>query len=69
MSKNQIKLGAFLHVTGHHVAAWRHHGSQADAGVNFAHYADLARTAERDLFEPNQLANGGERRPALATAE
>lgn len=28
-----MKLNAFIHATGHHVAAWRHRDSQADAGV------------------------------------
>lgn len=49
MSKRggQMKLGAFLYPTGHHIAAWRHPEAQADAGSNFAHYAELARTAGR----------------------
>ncbi|MGX9935587.1 LLM class flavin-dependent oxidoreductase [Advenella kashmirensis] len=47
----QIKLGAFLMQTGHHIAAWRHPEAQADAGTNFAHYADLARRAEAAKFD------------------
>jgi alkanesulfonate monooxygenase len=47
----QIKLGAFLWPTGHHIAAWRHPGAPADAGVNFAHFVEVARTAERGLFD------------------
>ncbi len=43
----KMKLGIFLNITGHHVAAWRHPGSQADAATNFRHYVDMARTAER----------------------
>ena len=46
----QIKLGAFLMQTGHHIAAWRHPGAQADAAVNFRHYVDLARRAEFDAI-------------------
>jgi len=49
--QDQLKLGAFLYPTGHHVAAWRHPQAQADAGVNFAHYKQLAQTAERGKFD------------------
>jgi N-acetyl-S-(2-succino)cysteine monooxygenase len=31
-SARQIRLGAFLQATGHHVAAWLHPNSQARAG-------------------------------------
>ena len=47
----QIKLGMFLRPAGHHLAAWRHAGSQADAGVNFRHFVEIAQTAERGLFD------------------
>lgn len=47
----QIRLGAFLQATGHHVAAWRHPQSQADAGINLGHYKALAQEAERGLFD------------------
>jgi alkanesulfonate monooxygenase SsuD/methylene tetrahydromethanopterin reductase-like flavin-dependent oxidoreductase (luciferase family) len=53
----RMKLGAFLHPTGHHVAAWRHPRAQADGGVNFPHYAELARTAERGRFDMLFLAD------------
>lgn len=49
--RDRLKLGAFLYPTGHHVAAWRHPGAAADAGVNFRHYASLARTAEAAKFD------------------
>lgn len=49
--RRQMKLGAFLMPTGHHIAAWRHPDAAADAGVNFAHMAEMARTAERGLFD------------------
>ncbi|HUI97496.1 MAG TPA: LLM class flavin-dependent oxidoreductase [Xanthobacteraceae bacterium] len=49
--KRQIKLGAFLYPTGHHLAAWRHPSSAADAGMNFAHYVEMAQLAERGLFD------------------
>jgi FMN-dependent oxidoreductase (nitrilotriacetate monooxygenase family) len=46
-----MRLAAFLYPTGYHVAAWRHPRVPADAGVNFAHFVDLARTAERGRFD------------------
>ncbi len=56
--KGQIKLGAFLMNTGHHVAAWRHPAAQADSGLNFPHYRRLAETAERAKFDMVFLADG-----------
>ena len=47
----KIRLGAFLQATGHHVSAWLHPRAQADAGLNFQHYRDLALTAERGKFD------------------
>ncbi|MDR6953397.1 FMN-dependent oxidoreductase (nitrilotriacetate monooxygenase family) [Ancylobacter sp. 3268] len=55
--QGQMKLNAFLHPTGHHVAAWRHPSAVADAGVNFDHYVELARTAERAKFDAVFLAD------------
>jgi FMN-dependent oxidoreductase (nitrilotriacetate monooxygenase family) len=55
---DQMKLGAFFHPTGHHVAAWLHPDSQIDAGTNFAHYVELAQTAERGKFDLMFLADG-----------
>jgi N-acetyl-S-(2-succino)cysteine monooxygenase len=49
--KRQMRLGAFIMATGHHVAAWRHPASQADAGLNIDHYRELAQTAERGKFD------------------
>jgi alkanesulfonate monooxygenase len=52
MSKTgQMRLGAFFNPTGHHVASWRHPRAQADAGINFPHYVEIARTAERAKFD------------------
>ncbi len=56
-SSGQLRLGAFFNPTGHHVASWRHERAQADAGVNFAHYAEIARTAERGKFDMVFLAD------------
>jgi FMN-dependent oxidoreductase (nitrilotriacetate monooxygenase family) len=56
-SPRQIKLGMFLRPAGHHIAAWRHPESQADAGWNFSRYMELAQTAERGLFDMLFLAD------------
>ena len=47
----QLSLGAFLMETGHHIAAWRHPDTHAAGGLDFAHYAELAQTAERAKFD------------------
>src|SRR5579883_2137680 len=49
--KGQLKLGAFLMNTGHHIAGWRHPNAQADGGLNFAHYREVAQAAERAKFD------------------
>ncbi|MCC8395883.1 LLM class flavin-dependent oxidoreductase [Paraburkholderia sp. MMS20-SJTR3] len=46
-----MSLGAFLMETGHHIAAWRHPDTHAAGGLDFAHYAELARIAERAKFD------------------
>jgi N-acetyl-S-(2-succino)cysteine monooxygenase len=46
-----MKLGAFFHPTGNHVAAWLHPDAQIDAGINFKHYAAITQTAERGKFD------------------
>jgi alkanesulfonate monooxygenase len=52
-----MKLGAFFHPTGNHVASWLHPDSQIDAGTNFQHYVQLAQTAERGKFDLMFLAD------------
>ncbi|SDW90586.1 FMN-dependent oxidoreductase, nitrilotriacetate monooxygenase family [Pseudomonas syringae] len=47
----QMKLGAFLMATGHHVAAWRHPDVPAGAGLDFKHYRHLAQVAEAAKFD------------------
>jgi N-acetyl-S-(2-succino)cysteine monooxygenase len=49
--RGQMRLGGFFHPTGNHVAAWLHPKAQIDAGVNFAHYVELAQMAERAKFD------------------
>lgn len=50
-SARQLKLGAFLMATGHHVAAWRHPQVPANAGLDFKHYRHLAQVAEAAKFD------------------
>lgn len=54
--KDQIKLGAFLLFTGHHVAAWRH--PDASVGVEFENYLELAKLAEAAKFDTIFFADG-----------
>ena len=61
--RRQMKLGAFFHPTGHHVASWLHPEAQIDAGTNVEHYIELAQTAERAKFDLMFLAD------ALATRD
>ena len=56
--RDRMRLGAFLYPGGHHVAAWRHPSSQADAGINAARYRQIARTAEAAKFDLIFLADG-----------
>lgn len=57
-NKKQLRLGAFLPGPGHHIAAWRHPDAQADGGLNFQHYRQIAQTAERGKFDMVFLADG-----------
>jgi N-acetyl-S-(2-succino)cysteine monooxygenase len=56
-SRGQMKLGAFFHPTGHHVASWLHPDAQIDAGTNFRHYVELAQMSERAKFDLMFLAD------------
>ena len=49
--QRQMKLGLFIRPCGHHIAGWRHPRTAADAGVNLQHFIDMAKTAERGLFD------------------
>ena len=53
----QLKLGAFLHPTGHHIASWRYPGAYAEANVDFAHYREVVLAAERAKFDLIFLAD------------
>lgn len=47
----QIKIGAFIHHVGHHVAAWRLPEVPAFGAMQIAHYADMARKAEKARYD------------------
>jgi hypothetical protein len=47
----RMRLGAFVHETGQHVAAWRHPGTHMHAGVSFAEMVETAELAERGKFD------------------
>ncbi len=49
--KRKMRLGAFIQAHGHHVAAWRHPEVADAADVNFPHMVEIARIAERGLFD------------------
>lgn len=53
----KIRLGAFLPGGGQHVAAWRHPDQPADGATSLAFHIELAKTAERGLFDAYFLAD------------
>src|SRR5712672_3728942 len=55
--RRMMHLGAFVHETGQHVAAWRHPKAHAEAGVSFAQAVEVAQTAERGKFDLLFLAD------------
>ncbi len=57
MTARTMNLGAFVHETGQHVAAWRHPEAYAESGTVFAQAMDVARTAERGKFDLLFLAD------------
>jgi len=57
-NSEKMHLGVFLMPTGHHAASWRHPEAQADAGVNFRHYVEMAQMAERAKFDMVFLQDG-----------
>lgn len=54
----KIRLGAFLPGGGQHIAAWRHPDQPLDSALSLEFHKDLARTAERGLFDAYFLADG-----------
>jgi len=57
VERRMMKLGAFVHETGQHVAAWRHPDAYAESGTVFAQTMDVAKTAERRKFDLLFLAD------------
>lgn len=57
-SPRKMSLGAFVHETGQHVAAWRHPDAFPESGMNFQQAAHVARAAERGKFDLLFLADG-----------
>ncbi|GMK40997.1 monooxygenase [Paenibacillus sp. CCS19] len=54
----QMRLGAFMMIPGHHVAAWRYPEAEATGVLDFNFYKQLALTAERGKFDMVFLADG-----------
>lgn len=57
-NKQEMKLGAFFMIPGHHVAAWRHPKAEAHHVMTFDFIKRLAQTAERGKFDMIFLADG-----------
>lgn len=57
MGERQLHLNAFLMSTGHHEASWRLPESDPYAATDVAHFANLARIAERGTFDSLFLAD------------
>ncbi|WP_144931973.1 LLM class flavin-dependent oxidoreductase [Kocuria marina] len=54
----RLHLNAFLYSAGHHQAAWRAPNSSVHRLTDIAYYEELARTAERGLFDAVFFADG-----------
>lgn len=54
----KMRLGAFLPGGGQHIASWRHPDQPADGAVSLDFHIQLAREAERGLFDAYFLADG-----------
>ena len=55
--RRMMRLGAFVHETGQHVAAWRHPEAHMGSGVAFAEMVETAQLAERGKFDLLFLAD------------
>jgi FMN-dependent oxidoreductase (nitrilotriacetate monooxygenase family) len=53
----QIHLNLFVHGRGHHEAGWRHPGASRYALTDIGYFTDLARRAEKGLFDSIFLAD------------
>ena len=54
----RLHLNAFLYGTGHHQAAWRAPNSSVHRPTDISYYEELAKTAERGLFDAVFFADG-----------
>lgn len=54
----QMKLGAFIHGVGGHIAGWRHPEAQPDASIDFGFYTRQAQRAEAGKFDFVFIADG-----------
>ena len=63
-NRRMMRLGAFVHETGQHVAAWRHPGAHKHTGASFAEMVETAQLAERGKFDFLFLADSA----AVSTA-
>jgi len=50
-AKRMMHLGAFVHETGQHVAAWRHPDAHYHSGTSLADMIEVAQLAERGKFD------------------
>ena len=50
-AKRMMHLGAFVHETGQHVAAWRHPDAHYHSGVRFQDMVEVAQLAERGRMD------------------
>jgi N-acetyl-S-(2-succino)cysteine monooxygenase len=55
--RRMMRLCAFVHETGQHVAAWRHPDAYAESGTDFSQAVEVARIAERGKFDLLFLAD------------
>jgi FMN-dependent oxidoreductase (nitrilotriacetate monooxygenase family) len=60
--QRQLSLNLFIYPGGHHEAAWRYKGSEADRILDVTYYQELAQRAEAHKFDAIFFADG----PALA---
>ncbi len=51
MTQRKMRLGLFFEGLGHHIAAWRDPKVDPTQRQAFAHFAQIAQTAERGLFD------------------
>ncbi|MTD11714.1 NtaA/DmoA family FMN-dependent monooxygenase [Acinetobacter sp. YIM 103518] len=58
MAKRQIKLGAFIPTTSQHAAGWHHPESRPQDHLSIDYAIELAKTAEKGLFDAYFLADG-----------